>query len=637
MAIIQGTKLNDVTHINEVPIAQLGGSGEGGNYITTGRTGNSTADITSPIWQSYVSTPAGANPGTSIAYGSGALAVALNTSTPISGNGDIRFTKDAVNRQGHGRLIRFTVENRHLARVMQVSCEARLLAGSTYTNPSPGVNADLRLSIIQSPDSSPVIIEPVNTQIQLGTPGTTVKLIATFQTDISQRNYALAVHVAGTGINAFTVDFNNFRVWEPQQNYGAIITDWQEYTPNFSAGFGTISDRNIQWRRVGSNCEIRGRFTTASVPSSTQTFTLPSGLVTNVNYITAAVGVAVGQIFQSSFSENTASVLLARNDNLIYIGGLIGNTSSTNNPLSTSGANVLGNAVQNFFLSVPIQGWGSTLALSSDAGDGRVVAASYGGFISQSYTNSQPLRWDTRIYDTHNAVTTGSGWRFTAPISGFYRLSATYVYSGDASNIAVELWVDGVLSHRLQDVNFAVGYVMTEQVRLNAGQYLELRTVSTRTMQSSGRFSIERISTGSQIIASGEDVNFALEFSGGNISWSNPFNSAIKIFDSHNIFNTSNGTFTVPMSGKYILSVTAGLTTAFAAAFWGLRLLNGVTIVREGYCGGNSTTAPFGNITFPFSANAGDVMTIRPESGGSTFDTPTSPRRNTILMYRIGN
>lgn len=56
-----------------------------------------------------------------------------------------------------------------------------------------------------------------------------------------------------------------------------------------------------------------------------------------------------------------------------------------------------------------------------------VVFASYTG-SGTSYSTNNPINFATKVLDTHNAVTTGSDWKFTAPINGVYTLTgALYV------------------------------------------------------------------------------------------------------------------------------------------------------------------------------------------------------------------
>lgn len=56
----------------------------------------------------------------------------------------------------------------------------------------------------------------------------------------------------------------------------STVTEWQSYTPTYT-GFGTVSASQMQWRRVGSDVEIRGRFTSGTSTAAEARMSLPNG------------------------------------------------------------------------------------------------------------------------------------------------------------------------------------------------------------------------------------------------------------------------------------------------------------------------------------------------------------------------
>lgn len=55
------------------------------------------------------------------------------------------------------------------------------------------------------------------------------------------------------------------------------------------------------------------------------------------------------------------------------------------------------------------------------------VMAQYNMGTIQSCANGPTgciVNFDTKEYDSHNAVTTGSNWKFTVPVSGTYRVTS---------------------------------------------------------------------------------------------------------------------------------------------------------------------------------------------------------------------
>lgn len=98
-------------------------------------------------------------------------------------------------------------------------------------------------------------------------------------------------------------------------------------------------------------------------------------------------------------------------------------------------------------------------------------------------TSAVQLNFDTKEFDSHNAVTTGAGvWKFTTPISGTYSISMTEnLLAGTASEYFLYkngtkykiFWYNGANS----------GGSGTTLIRLNAGDALDVRCVgSTPTL-----------------------------------------------------------------------------------------------------------------------------------------------------------
>lgn len=58
------------------------------------------------------------------------------------------------------------------------------------------------------------------------------------------------------------------------------------------------------------------------------------------------------------------------------------------------------------------------------------VGAKYNTTVSAASSSSAPVQWSNKEYDTHNAVTTGAVWKFTAPIAGYYNISGVFQTSG---------------------------------------------------------------------------------------------------------------------------------------------------------------------------------------------------------------
>lgn len=109
------------------------------------------------------------------------------------------------------------------------------------------------------------------------------------------------------------------------------------------------------------------------------------------------------------------------------------------------------------------------------------VGARYKGLVNTTSNTTTPIRWDIKDYDTHNTVTTGASWKFTAPISGYYSIK------GSLSNISgtpgVVTYKNGTAFTTLTYVDgLGNGFQLSDELFLNAGEYIDFRTTAGTTM-----------------------------------------------------------------------------------------------------------------------------------------------------------
>lgn len=669
------------------------------NYVTsTVKAGSSVSDLG---YRVYADT-AGVSPvdGTG---GSPGVTLSVNTSSPLSGTADLRLVKDDVNRQGNGFSVDFSVANRHLAKVLQVTFDAELISGNyespivtpttgTYsitsttvctvtaphsfvagqavtmsftsgTRPPDGtyvissvtattfvftvasgsgtgncsytVPADLRISIIQDPTGTPVVIEPVNTNIQLGVVNQRIRHIATFQTHISITSYRLCIHISNASTLAFVVDFNNFRVWEPFQSIGSVITDWQSYTPTL-IGFGTTTSQDFQWRRVGGNMEIQGKWTAGTVQGVEIRIPLPFGTIDSIRVPSIR---AVGNIGTNTNANQIGATvygwqpLAEPSVSYLTMGGQY-NTQGTFSKLS--GTNLITGTIYSLQASVPIAGWGSSVAMSSDSGDGRVVAANYSNLVSATADANTPIRFATLVNDTHNAYNTSTG-KFTAPLSGYYSISVAYSH-GTTNNSKV--YIDGVSAGSIRIIlSTSSEGTGSTVVFLNAGQTVEIRPDSSGTVvagQTDRRLSIYRIAAGSQVIGSVEGV--ACHYTSTNGQNINATGDIIfyenRKYDTHGAYNSSTGVFTAPVTGKYLIHATGATASgSFVIAVKkndaSTTFLTGVITVT-----GWGSNVP-GTTSALVHLNAGEFISIGAYNV-STASLRTDEYYNNLFVTRVG-
>lgn len=120
------------------------------------------------------------------------------------------------------------------------------------------------------------------------------------------------------------------------------------------------------------------------------------------------------------------------------------------------------------------------------------IAAEYTTNASQSIPNNTAtiVNFEDLTFDTHSCVTVGAAWRFIAPITGYYRVSAAILYAsstawatGEAAGLM--LYKNGA-QHRFLDrkdninsggVSVFVQLSGDVLVSLAAGDYIDVRTI----------------------------------------------------------------------------------------------------------------------------------------------------------------
>ena len=122
---------------------------------------------------------------------------------------------------------------------------------------------------------------------------------------------------------------------------------------------------------------------------------------------------------------------------------------------------------------------------------GEVVAARYTTNAGQLIPNTLTytvVNFDDKVFDTHNAVTIGASWRFTAPISGKYSVDAKLELGSSnwtAENaFQMNVFKEGVDYARIGDWRAIVTYTNgipalingATTVDLDAGEYIDVQT-----------------------------------------------------------------------------------------------------------------------------------------------------------------
>lgn len=90
---------------------------------------------------------------------------------------------------------------------------------------------------------------------------------------------------------------------------------------------------------------------------------------------------------------------------------------------------------------------------------------------------NSPVDYDTKIEDTHNAVTTGASWKFTAPEFGFYTIRV--VAAKSASGGTIDLYKNGVIDRGIMSFTGTDVRGSSVTVKLNAQDYISVNADSS--------------------------------------------------------------------------------------------------------------------------------------------------------------
>jgi hypothetical protein len=469
---------------------------------------------------------------------------------------------------------------------------------------------------------------------------------ATFQTSSNGTQYQLALVNINASTGAFSLYVDDFYVGPQVTANAPAMSDPVSYVPVVGGG-GVIGasallaatySRTGKFLRITYNLSNNGSAGTAG--SGNYTFSIPSGLSIDTSQIvlsgmpySTAVGAASWGNGTTSY-QGVVSIASATTLEVLASNTILG---SSNSGWGGTGYNLSFEAV------VPIVGWSSNSVSSADTLT-QVVAASYSTSGSISGSATQPFNFATQLIDTSGAVTTGSAWNFKCPVAGLYQVSASLLSATGTGTCYV--YKNGV------NTSCNVGSVVTTAwatgtviIQCNAGDTLDIRPGTSVTLFNTGenRIYIQRLS-GPAVITATESVNacYTNSAAGTTIAVSAatiPYTN--KVFDSHSAYNTSTGIYTVPVSGKYL--VTASFLTATVTL--STTQFIEVSLVQTGSVSRSQRTRTLGNgasntyainYVAEFNCLAGDTLYIQADSSVATT-MYTDATFNEITFTRVGN
>lgn len=419
----------------------IGGGSSGTNYI-----GNPGAEITAVDWNTYADA-AGAAP-VDGEGGSPTVTFTRSTSSPLRGAASFLFTKDAANRQGEGATYEYVLDAADLARNQSITFDCK-----TSANYADG---DIRVYIISSSDDFAVdfdVIETVPVELLAGTG----KYTANFQTDASDVDYRLCVHVASTNATAYTVKLDNISVGPQVVNFGQPMTEWSAYTPTLSNSTN-VSSNSSYYRRVGDTLEVISYLTwNGAGAGATFSISIPSGLSIDYSKLASSSTLNVGTGIWNDNGVGFKSLA-------VVINSSVSSTSFVFNEIGTAntfdGSQAASGDQFRFYAKVPIVGWGLTAQLA-DVDSSRVVAASV------DTNSSSALATGSTTFIGYGALNfdTNSGFSNVGSSCNTTYTNTTYYIAQDSGYYSISAQIQA------QDIDLDADEQLTIGIAINGSNY----------------------------------------------------------------------------------------------------------------------------------------------------------------------
>ncbi len=465
---------------------------------------------------------------------------------------------------------------------------------------------------------------------------------ATFQTSITSTQYRFVLYNAHPTTTAINLVIDDVVVGPQTLTMAPSLTDSKPYIP-LNTNFGPLSSVAMNYRQVGDSVEIQGTFQMGSPGAAPASISLPPGLFA---LITNGQEASVGRWSTNNGNSNTVKtgpLLIGPGGSYLFFS--YDDTTSSISAQTHQNANSLGTATNVIYINarVPIAGWSSNTLSSSDS-DTRLqslIVANPTSVITASVADV--TNYDPPTTDTHASFNSVTGI-FTAPISGVYDISGSFLITGSFStNQYAEIDVVGSNGiTRSFQARAAAGVVylpipVVTEFNLSAGQKIKLQSSSngsSTVFSAGGLFNHLNISkrSGPESIPASASVNAQIALT-SNYTTTGP--APIKfdtvLGDTHNAYSTSTGLYTCPISGVYRLT-NLSLTTA-AGGFVTNVLKNGVS---GAYLTSVSNTV-FGNGSSTLKCLIGETLGVTLNST-ATFQGSAAPGyTNSLYIEKVGN
>lgn len=577
--------------------------------------------------------------------GSPSVTTSISSTAPLADSNSFLLTKDAVNRQGQGWSIPFTIPNSMKAKVAQIELDYIVNSG-TFAAGSSSSDGDLIVYIYDVTNST--LIEPSSIKFLSSSTAISDKIVTNFQTSATGTSYNLILHVASTSASAWELKTDNFVVKPSSYVYGTPITDWVSYTPSNTQGLGTITSVNLKWRRVGDSMQIQGGYTTGTVTGSAAQLGLPSGYTIGG---TASTRVYAGETIRNGGSRITNFAI----QGATYL--TFGGGASSHGDIPGSSAFGSTETLYTTAFDIPITGWSSSTQ-QSDGYDGRGVVASYTRNANSTVnTTATDIVWNTAIgsLDLTAMMNTSTGV-ITFPSSGQYEvaISARIDTGGSAatqhviSTVGTGSVPNGLVMAASTDLAASKAYNYYPKITFNARAGDTLKIQATSATNSStwigdqSYISIAKLSAPTTISATEKLIASYGDDSGQSITTSNQIIGFNTLTEDTHAIKSGTGTstqFIIPYQGSFRIftQLQTGATTSSGNQYFIPKIyIDGSPVAEGGNRFPTSHISPTGTVEWTGPLNAGQIVTIRLDTNvAASRSLSSSATSNRMSIIRI--
>lgn len=543
------------------------GSGTGGvlNFIDGG-----DAETSNPF--ATYADAAGTSPVDGTGGSPNITAASITSTSPLSGIKSFLLSKDsAANRQGEGWSIDFDIDSAHQAKMLKVSFDYLVTAGS-FAAATNSTDSDVTVWVYDVTNSR--IINTSDKKMYWNSSSVPGHYESEFQASPDSTSYRLIFHLGTTATTALTLKVDSV-VTTPSQGplYGANMSDIEDnWTPTAS----WVS--NITWtgkiKRMGDTARL---YFSAALTNTTEA----TDLVINLPYtidtskllrtdsdswaLPGSVNSREGGTSQQhhgsvNYLTSTSVKIWAPNAASTYLQG--GSAFNSTVPFTWGNTDFLEG-----WVDIPVLGWSSTNKVANGY-DGIGVEAEYEGAPPTGTLAAafNKVTFGTKNVDSTNMASAGV---FTIPASGKYSMMAQAAVTGTyvAGNItAIGVAINGTMGKYSQEIAYgAVGTLTPKFVLQNAvlaaGDTVEFRVytdASGPTYASSAALNYCTIhkENPAQNISATDAVTAKYYNNAGTSITTTQSTLVFPTLDFDTTDSFASGLFTAPQAGIYQVNVT---------------------------------------------------------------------------------